>query len=262
MQLYEEAKNLYETKGWGRRRIGKHLGISPSTVSSWLYKGKNPTRAFNRTNLNPSYSLSYVIGVYCGDGSVSDSYASNTRCGRIRLTATDKDFVEEFRKHLVRVIRPRYDGAYPIWKEEPRAKIRQTTYGVTGYSTVLGTFLKENIEKQKECVLNYPSGFLKGLFDSEGSLGRGEIYCEMTERDVLKWTQKILDKLGIKSSIRNHRREGREVSLPNGQKSTTTKTTYRLEIFSKSNLIKFKNKVGFSIKRKQSTLNQIVENYS
>ncbi len=57
----------------------------------------NTRRRYNHPNLEPNGDLSYVIGVLKGDGSVT--YTEKDYDYAMRLSAIDKDFVEEFSRY-------------------------------------------------------------------------------------------------------------------------------------------------------------------
>lgn len=269
MKLYNEAIRLHKENGWGKIRIARKLGLSVNCVKHWLYEGTIPENEWcyipNKVDLEPSESLSYVIGVYCGDGCVSK--------GVIRLQVIDKEFVEEFRRCMLKIISPKLKGVYPIFEVKPKQENRRIQYAVAGCSSTLGNFLKGGINKYKECVSKYPAEFLRGLFDSEGCFRHrqhsnrnytswcNEITCEMSDRLILEYARELLDSLGIESRIRKSGEKGRK-NYSLGCEVTATKPIYKLWISSKDNLIKFKEKVGSSIERKQRTLIEIADSYT
>jgi intein-encoded DNA endonuclease-like protein len=62
LRLYEQAIRLRNEKGWGRRRIGKALGISTYTVDAWLNKGIRPsTRKGTKLSLETRMKISESV---------------------------------------------------------------------------------------------------------------------------------------------------------------------------------------------------------
>lgn len=46
-ELYNQAMEIREEKGWGKRKIARELGIPETTVGSWLYMGSSPKKVTN-----------------------------------------------------------------------------------------------------------------------------------------------------------------------------------------------------------------------
>jgi len=128
-------------------------------------------------------------------------------------------------------------------------------------SVFLYSYLKEGLEKHKELTLTYPSKFIGGLFDSEGSFSSEEIRCRMSNKKILEWTQELLNQLDINSSISLEVERGKETNFY-AQKMTINEPQYCLSIGSKKGLLKFAKSINSSIERKQDVLNQIVGSYS
>ena len=95
-------------------------------------------------------------------------------------------------------------------------------------------------------------GFLRGFFDSEGCVGIGSrrITAISTNGDGIEDVRNLLTSLGIKSRIRKITKI-----------SKNRKACYALRITGRQNIVKYRDKIGFVIKRKQIKLNDIIENY-
>lgn len=78
------------------KEIATIFGCSEALVSLHLKKMGivNHRRRYNHPDLSPSPELSYLIGVYVGDGSISKSGCDYT----IALSAKDVEFVAKFTK--------------------------------------------------------------------------------------------------------------------------------------------------------------------
>lgn len=263
MKLYREALRLHGEKGWGKKRIARALGISESTVNMWLYSGTRPNGWQRYIEIKPSPALSYVIGVFYGDGWIDTYVNRRQRCTTadlIGLTAVDMDFLEEFNKQLCLVLGNRKRYAYV---RQGRNRQGKNQWRVRGSSRQLFDFLNQKIERHKEFIECYPAEFLRGFFDSEGGANISpnnytyRVYCFNSDKGLLKYLKELLSKLGIHSEIYKLYEKG-TVGEIRGRTFRRAKDGYQLIITQASSLVAFHNAVGFSIQRKQRVLNNIV----
>jgi len=105
LRLYTKANEFYESKNWGYKRIARYLGLKKRVAQQWLIDGNHPFTCFNKPKLTSSPSLSYITGVYYGDGWISESRKRDKSVHYdVGLAAEDRDFVEEFGRHLCKVL--------------------------------------------------------------------------------------------------------------------------------------------------------------
>jgi intein-encoded DNA endonuclease-like protein len=226
--------------------------ITTRTISRWLHGVTSPYKGRRIPSLEllkPSQDLAYVIGVRLGDG---NAYVNNTGY-IIRLQAKDKEFVEEFGRCLGNVL-----GRKPI---RPFKDTRRT-YAVVAASKTLYELLKKpidlkRIKKYVEHCKKCTAAFLRGLFDSDGSVNKeGYIKLHNTDHEVLVYTQKLLWKyFGIESTGPwPDKRKGTIMHDPRtGKQYKTNADCYYIYIRTES-LPKFYRYVGFTIRRKQKRL--------
>ncbi len=114
----------------------------------------------------------------------------------------------------------------------------------------------------------FARGFLRGLFDADGSV-QGTQNKELSVRlsqsspGQLKAVQRILARFGINSTIYENRRMEKYTSLPNGKggkRSYKTRSQHEL-IIANDNLEIFKDMIGFCDSIKQSRLTELLEKY-
>lgn len=100
------------------------------------------------------------------------------------------------------------------------------------------------------------SEFLKGLFDSEGTVNKNykRVVLVNTDYSLLVLAKEILSKLSICSTIKKKCNENEVVF---GDKTYKRKECYYLGIYGKNNIELFRGKVGFYIKRKLDALEAI-----
>jgi intein-encoded DNA endonuclease-like protein len=244
----EELRNLYWEKGLSIRQIGKLVGRSKEIVVRWMKRYGIPRRPVgdrpDHVNLSYSPELAYVFGVCKGDGSVHADLKRKSYY--ISLGCMDKDFADEFRRCLEKIIEKRIK-VYLCSNGQYLVRIR---------SKMLYEFLKNNPMQLAEM---FPREFVRGLADSEGSaclvrkrmkLGRTYIYPKVSISNnnvgLLLEVKKRLMGLGIEARVYLSK-EGKG----------TRKTNYELDIAKRDFVLKFSKLIGFSINRKR----EVFENY-
>lgn len=203
----------------------------------------------HRTPIPTTPPISYLIGVYFGDGTIykykiTGDHKKYTRF-KFELTVND----EEFRNKVAEIL---------------KTTLRNTTYSnkINGYYRCqivckkLYDFLNQKVTAHTTIIQKYPSNFLRGFFDSEGG-----IYFEYktkvfriraynSDKQLLEYIARLLkQKYNITSSIWINVKKGRK-SIINGISTKTTKHCYVLQIVRKKDVTEFMEKIGFSISRK------------
>jgi intein/homing endonuclease len=91
--------------------------------------------------------------------------------------------------------------------------------------------------------------FLKGLFDSEGSVSKDSVIFYNSNKYLIELVYTLLIELGIEPRINDYKAKslsGKEISYS------------RVCIYKKDSLKKFANLIGFSIRRKSDKLHTLV----
>jgi len=227
----------------------KGITVSRATVLRWC-KGKHePFNKIKLVKLEPSPHLSYVIGVYFGDGSIGLSEHKY----RIRLKVVDREFAEAFARALEDI------GANARVYVESDG--RRDRFVAEATSKFLYMFLKQPKEALFEVAKEYPQEFLRGFFDSEGCFNfnknerQGFVSASNYNREVLTFCQKALESLGISSKIVLTKRKGTTVKIW-GKEYQYSSDLYEIRIYRKDDLSKFYRLIGFTISRKQKLLEE------
>jgi len=138
---------------------------------------------------NDLRSLSYVVGVVDGDGSV--------RRNSIRLNTTSSKFAKAFYEVLAKL------GLRPHLYQFPsqRTKRGKPVFSVIIHSIPLVDFLKS--PKKEECALRYPTEYVRGFYESEGFLDRHNVVMAVREKNLTKlhFVEKLLRKLGFRTKM-------------------------------------------------------------
>lgn len=242
LELYNKALQLRKRKKWGKRRIARKLGVPQGTVDHWLYHKNKPDTIYNHPDLSPSPELSYVIGVAYGD-------AYLYYCGKqkgVRLEVTDRDFMEEFNRCVSKVLGKKH--RYPVYTK--RQFGRKLAYGINSRSQLLYDFLKSSLNEHKMVVDSYPAEFIRGFFDSEGTVRkegmRALVNAVNTNKEILILIQELLLR-----KFKIHSTFGITYRAKQGD---PRKTVYYVGVNSKADVGKFRDLIGFSIARKDSRL--------
>lgn len=277
---YTKVLNLHKT-GLGCRRIGKETGIPIKTIYNWLYKGVKPRKISEKYNIwqrdekkltkaikksvrsrlkskkfwdsrkivgeklskkipksikQPSKELAYILGALHGDGTIGKTY--------LRLKVKDRDFAIAFGEALLKWSGCSY--SFKINKED--------LYEIRFYSTLACQFLSSiNLDDIKKWNFNEKRMFLRGLYDSEGSVGQkseDSIKFYNSNKKLITLVSALLKDLGINYSIISRKSSKGEI---NGHEFIR-KRNYQILITNYKNKKRFYKHVGFSIKRKQNKL--------
>ena len=180
--------------------------------------------------------FSYVFGVLLGDGHISNR--------RITLSATDKDFVENFKFNLEAWSKYKSRFYSRSIRTDKKIKKRKLQWACYLDSIEIEKFIK-NFNINKINSKSKKSNFLKGFFDAEGSFSKDyELIAYNTNLKLLELVSKFLADLSLKNQIKTY-----TVKNINGIKIQY----HYLKVTGESRL-RFYQKIGFSIQRKQEKL--------
>lgn len=257
---FSQNKELVEKliKEYTSPQIAKMYGCSRELISYHTKKFGlvNPHLNYNTPNLEPSKCLSYVVGVLIGDGCACEYKKKGAQRHDLKLKVIDKDFADEFSRCMTSIMGK--VNSYAVWSNK-RDKFWQTAV----CSTELYYYY---INKEYlPCIEQYPADFIKGFFDSEGSINSSKhgnwnrvwkINCSNTNIDLLNTVKRLLFNLGIDSTISLGKHKGSEI-VKKEKTYYKNKDVYSLGIPSKHHH-KFVRLIGFTIKRKQDRLNELI----
>lgn len=237
-------------------KISRITGIPKDTIRGWIYRGVKPKR-LRKTKFLPKESkklgpeLAYILGVIQGDGCLCKSKRHSLRgeCFDyiLVLGVTDKDFADYFSKQLEKWSSFKtYKYKYP-----QRGKGTKDIYGIRLRSKDVFEFLSNfDLDILLESDEQIKSMFLKGLFDSEGSVSKTKksrtIRIGMCNIKIIKLAKNLIESLGIKCGKIHVR------------KVLDYKPLYLFCISSKESLKRYRDCIGFSIKRKQERLDNLI----
>jgi len=242
-------------EGFTYEEITKILKLKfANAVYGWIKRGYHPQGKFLSINHNKlSNELAYVLGAVEGDGYLGfGKFRGRITKGCIGLEVKDKDFALCFKDNL-----EKWSGLSVSF----RKRNNTDRFVSTLFSLRAAQFInKYNINSLVKANSKLKSNFLRGLFDSEGNvsgsnLDRPKISTRFigffnTNLKLIYLVKKLLESLGIEIQNIDKRIGGFKNSL-----------CYRLRIGGKENLKRFRDKIGFSIKRKNKKLDDILKSY-
>ena len=250
-EQYEKAFDLRK-KGFTYKKISKELNIVyPGTVRGWIETGKIPRGRFLNSNFqNLSSELGYILGVIGGDGYV---IVKRTK-GRIGLEVKDQDFAQHFHNQLAQWSGLKFSLGFNQNKK---------LYTTILYSLRAARFLKDfDIYNLINADNKIKANFLRGLFDSEGcvqaynlrTLRKATRFISFHNSDekLVFFVKTLLESLGIR--VQN-------IDKIIGSGFIKHGVYFRLRVGGKQNLKMFKDEIGFSIKRKNKKLEELLKSY-
>lgn len=268
-ELHEvvEKVRMLRSEGYSYGKIVKvisheyNVKISKATVIRW-YKGTHsPFNKIKSISTEPSPELSYIIGVYLGDGSIHRK--SNGRY-LIKLKVIDKEFAEAFAKSLESL------GVKATWGFE-RDSTRVDRFYVEGSNKTLFQLLSSSKGTLFSIAEECPREFLRGFFDSEGfpTVYAGKAFTVQvaavnSDTVTLEFVKKMLAGIGIRSKIAKLYPKGHKLTI-RGKEYASNVDMFVLRISRFNDVILFAEKVGFTATRKSEKLWKAIElkrNYS
>ncbi len=223
--------------------------------------GMQGTEVFLRFPLEVGGSLGSIAGHILGDGSIDKKYL------QVFYSNSNKDLLKEFQEEMNFTF-----GIFPrIWMQRTA-----NFYGKTRWDKRLNRI--DDLIKRRNCGLFYPSSsgiilnfifndfaigkkkkitseiknssvsfkrkFLRAFFDDEGTVGEKSLRVFQDKRDILEEIKLLLTDFEISTTVvKTQPRLGRE--------------HYYLSIHRKTNLIKFRENIGFTSKNKMEKLREI-----
>jgi len=250
----EELEELYFEQKQSAERIAKKYDTSTITVINWLrYYGlparthresmntsliknelrelrlRRPTKDFSQL----SAEKAYILGVLCGDGCI------NHKMAKLEIRK-DKEFIEAFVNCLQEVYGLEFKPYY--YKKRDSLIVYAASEiickDLLGYGK-FGTFEWNIPSKVILSNEKIRANFLRGLFDSEGSATKYVVTMSSANFNGLNEVGKMLEEMGIKNTVKKR-----------------GKYSY-MHICGRERLRMFREKIGFTIRRKQERLEGI-----
>ncbi|MBI2498889.1 hypothetical protein HYV88_01455 [Candidatus Woesearchaeota archaeon] len=232
------------------------FSVSYGALYDWIHTNKKPfqDKVLSKISQQSNFlteEKAYILGVLCGDGYIRIHNSGNGFL--VGLDVCDEDFADEFRRCLKEVY-----GLLPSKKKreleftnfslnpKPRYVINLTSKLVVKdllqYSKSFKTKEWEVPEKILRSSSKVKSAFLRGFFDSEGSISLKKPYgvylsvCSGNETPLLKIKEVLKNDFNIDLSV------------------VYSKSVTRLKSSGYKNVKTFYENINFTIKRKRDKL--------
>jgi len=210
-----------------------------------------------------TYPEGYLIGLLVGDGAIKDDKAVLSIWGT-------SDGVEGIKREALQcALTLPHRKDFKGWQKPINGTGEQRL--VLGYLKNVAFDLgmskgnKVLTPELEKCSSEFYRGFLKGLFDADGSVQGSKtkgysVRLSQSSLSCLQIVQRMLHRLGIVSVLYKDRRPQHTKTLPNGRGGTAQydcAAQHEL-VITKENLSLFYNRIGFSDTVKQSKLEKVV----
>jgi len=186
----EQLIDLHWTQGLSMTDIGRQFGVTPQAVKYWLnHFGIEHRARLQDVLFEASPTLSYVFGVLHGDGCLY--VHPTTKHHYILLAVIDKPFAESFQRALqILGIRA---GLIPL-KARGNSAPQWKTYASSRKFHELWNSM--NSLDRLSFGMKYPSDFIRGVYESEGSvkLHRGSLEACIYSTNIIM-QEMIMDAL-------------------------------------------------------------------
>lgn len=225
--------------------------LRKSHISEWVNKKHEPFGYVRLFEPTPCPELAYITGVKLGDASMS---VTKNHTYIIKLRVIDKEFAEEFARSLSVVLKR--DPPHVRWHEKTHA------WHVDVSSILLQNFLKQALSQLRPTIEHCDAckgAFLRGFFDSEGSINGRKLVVYSGDVDKLELVLQLLEALEIGATGPHLRELGGGVREIKQKLWHVNKNSYCVYVRAES-LQGFRDKVGFTIIRKRVRLESAVGN--
>jgi len=199
----DKLRRIYWKENKSLQEIADICGCAPSIVRNRMLEYNIPRRNREEASkqsimvepdLTPSASLSYVLGVCFGDGSVFKTKSNGTVWYVVALGVKDKEFAEEFYNCLEDI------GLNPKLIELDYYQVR--AYSKKFHEWYLSKSTKD-IEKLISEKRSFKISFIRGFYDSDGhqSLDKFALCMNNKNEKIIRLVRRIIDSLGFNTSL-------------------------------------------------------------
>lgn len=207
----------------------------------------------------------YLIGLLLGDGTIKEDKAVLSSWGDSKGGKSIRALAYDWARKL-----PHRSDFAGWMKVKDRDEYRMATGHLKTIAHELGMKpgFKNATERLEKTSSDFYRGFLKGLFDADGSIQGSQskgvsIRLAQSDLETLKTVQRMLLRLGISSTIYENRRGTGSVMMPDGKggrKSYVHRPQHEL-VISKDNIKEFHDRVGFGDSEKTDLLEKALNSY-
>ncbi len=214
---------------------------------------------------NHTFEEGYLMGLLIGDGTIKKDKTVLSSWGEGEGVENMRNLAYTYAASMPH--RADFTGWHKV---KDREEYRLTTGALTHLANRLNVFpqhkiITEDIEKTSS---KYHKGFLRGIFDADGSVQGSQkkgvsIRLSQSSLETLRAVQRMLLRLGVFSRIYKNRRESNIRLMPDGKggkKPYKIKAQHEL-VISNDNIQIFYERIGFGDSKKMKKLKKLINNY-
>jgi len=215
-----------------------------------------------------SYDEGWLLGSLVGDGSLAKTPWNNS--GLLRYWEESSD---EMSQHAVQLLKTAVGYAKRTEEVHYHKQLKHRVINSTGLAKLASKFgirqgSKTIGDAVEQASCEFYSGFLKGLFDADGSVQGTQlkgvsVRLAQSNLSNLQAVQRMLARLGIISTLYQERRPEGYRTLPDSQRQPAEyfcQAQHEL-VVSKDNLPYFQALVGFREPKKAAQLDELLSGY-
>jgi len=250
-QLYVDVCNLRD-KGFSYARIIEQIRqthgtlLAKSNISDWVNGNHEPLGKVHYFTAKATPQLAYIIGVRFGDLTLWANQKIHNY--RMILRAIDKEFVEEFNRCVSFVLKCREHSIG--WDEERYWRVEIQSVMMYRFLSQPFRLLKKYVEHCGKCA----AAFLRGFFDSEGSISGRNLVAYNTLLSILRYAARLLKtRFGIETGKTSLSHPAGTRRIINDVLCVSRKDCYVVRVKA-CGLDLFQKHVNFTIRRKVNAL--------
>ena len=265
------------------RRVTRYTRYS--TESEWCEAEKlrngdrivlNDHRSNSRWQGDFGQPEGYLMGLLVGDGTLKQNEAILSVWGNAAVAnGVDAHLSNGIQSVMAEALqaaktlphRRDFSGWHAV---NGRNEYRLSTAAIRDLAVELGMAqgAKQITARIEQCSSDFYCGFLRGLFDADGSVQGNQakgisVRLSQSEISTLEAAQRMLLRLGIVSTLYRNRRTAGSALLPNGKGGMaeyTTRAQHEL-VISGENLLRYRDLIGFADSDKSTRLNKLLSGY-
>ena len=266
------------SKGLSDRGIAELMGTSTDAIRVWRWRKRLKSKIVRGSwclrKISPTARLltprkAFILGcVGPGDGYVT--YKPEYGCYEIGMGVVDAEFASYFAECLRRTYSLEPSQSFKRTRVEVMLHSKEAVEDILSYATLehFKHYHEQVPESIKRASNEIKSAYLRAFFDSQGNImcckwdKKGALVRYVrafkVNREVLLEIQVLLWDLGIKSHVFKYKEPGPTIIQG---KTTYSKGAWCIQIHDYSSLKTFREKIGFTIKRKLEILDRALASY-
>ncbi|QSV54685.1 MAG: ribonucleoside-triphosphate reductase, adenosylcobalamin-dependent [Dolichospermum sp. UKL201] len=226
------------------------------------HRGVQPWDSFG------TFDEGWLLGNLIGDGSIA-----STQSGKTAYLRYWEDTQEEMGRYAVTLLKKAVDFSGSTESGHYHKQLKHRVINSSGLARLAANYgvtleHKMPTDKIEEASYEFYRGFLRGLFDADGSVQGNQqkgvsVRLAQSNLETLKIVQRMLARLGIISTIYQERRSESYRHLPDSNRQPALyfcKAQHEL-VITNDNIYAFQSIIGFQEPQKANRLQELISGY-